>query len=426
MLEGGALRAGLCLFLAGILCCAGGIGGGGIYVTVLMVFGSLSVHDAIPLSKVVVFAASTPSLFLNLAKSISLHGPDQSKALIDWNICRVVVPWALIGTLLGVFLNGQIPGKFLVGLLSMVLIGILAKLVLTGYEQHCKEALDEEQASCSIACGGTGSLAGLQEVQSSAVESSFEAMNPKVEKCGKFANDVSYREIVVALSMLLTIIYCGTLHYHVDMCSKQASACHHPIAQLVAFGQMPRLRHSGSLNTIGTMALLAAISYCFVIGSCCAYQILQTEQVYGSLHRLERLGDTFPAAVVGFYIIMSTLTGCLAGLVGIGGGLVFSPFFIEMRVDPHIAVATSATCVIFTSSSTTFQYLLSDRIIVALIFSFCIPHLLAAYTGTKLVHYIQDHYGAKKSWITWIVALGVGISCFLAVSKLFSDHSVSD
>ena len=58
-----SLLAGFMLWAAGVLCCAGGIGGGVIYVTVLMVFGALSVHDAIPLSKVVVFAASTPAMY---------------------------------------------------------------------------------------------------------------------------------------------------------------------------------------------------------------------------------------------------------------------------------------------------------------------------------------------------------------------------
>merc|ERR1719163_2422902 len=144
------------------------------------------------------------------------------------------------------------------------------------------------------------------------------------------------------------------------------------------------------------------------------------------MHRFEALGDRYPMAIVTLYIFMSTITGLLAGLVGIGGGLIFSPVFIQMGVDPHIAVATSATCVIFTSSSTTFQYLLSDRIIVSLIFSFCIPHLFAAYTGTKLVHYIQDNYGPKKSWITWIVAVGVGVSCGLSIGKLFSPVPVTD
>merc|ERR1719223_704143 len=66
------------------------------------------------------------------------------------------------------------------------------------------------------------------------------------------------------------------------------------------------------------------------------------------------------------YQSVAMLTGVLAGLVGIGGGLILSPFFLLYGVEPSIAVATSATCVIFTSSSTTFQYLLMDRIRIAL------------------------------------------------------------
>merc|ERR1719387_3131589 len=60
------------------------------------------------------------------------------------------------------------------------------------------------------------------------------------------------------------------------------------------------------------------------------------------------------------------VTGMLAGLVGIGGGLIFSPFFLLAGMDPGTAVATSSTCTIFTSSSTTMQYILTYRIIMSL------------------------------------------------------------
>jgi uncharacterized membrane protein YfcA len=423
MIEGGALRAGACLFIAGVLCCAGGIGGGGIYVTVLMVFGSLSVHDAIPLSKVVVFAASTPSLILNL-----------NKTLIDWNLCRVVVPWALIGTLLGVFLNGQIPGKVIVGMLSIILVGITWMTIRTGYYQHCKEAHDEELAASNASSEGTDAHSGAtiwpkQFKAETAMETSAVA-KAKHDEVIVTGNELTNREVTVAVSMLITIIYCGTLHYHADRCALDIGidglACQHPVAQVVTVGQIGQLKASGFLSLIGMLAMVVAIAYCFLIGMCSAGQVLRQGQVYGSLHRFDSIGSKYGSLVVAFYIFMATATGCLAGLVGIGGGLIFSPVFIEMGLDVHVAVATSATCVIFTSSSTTFQYLLSDRIIVSLIFSFCIPHLLAAYTGTKLVHYIQDNYGAKKSWITCIVAVGVGISCILAISKLFATHSISD
>merc|ERR1719181_466926 len=89
------------------------------------------------------------------------------------------------------------------------------------------------------------------------------------------------------------------------------------------------------------------------------------------------------------YSTMALLTGCFAGLVGIGGGLVFSPFFLWMGVDPSIAVATSSTCVIFTSSSTTMQYLFTDRIIISLTLLYGLVCLTASYCGTSMVHHTQ-------------------------------------
>merc|ERR1719276_63545 len=118
---------------------------------------------------------------------------------------------------------------------------------------------------------------------------------------------------------------------------------------------------------------------------------------------------------------MAIITGALAGLVGIGGGLIFAPFFLGMGVEPSIAVATSSTCVIFTSSSTTLQYLLTDRIVMTLALAYGIVNLVASYVGTSFVHWLQDNYGTRKSYITGIVGLGVAISAGLSVTKLFSD-----
>ncbi|CAK0796283.1 unnamed protein product [Prorocentrum cordatum] len=118
------------------------------------------------------------------------------------------------------------------------------------------------------------------------------------------------------------------------------------------------------------------------------------------------------------YAGMACVTGCVAGLVGIGGGLIFSPFFLLMGLEPSVAVATSSTCVIFTSSSTTLQYLLTDRIIVSLSLLYGFTNLKASFVGTSFVHYLQDVHGAKKSFISMIVAAGVLISTALSVLRL--------
>merc|ERR1719181_926278 len=89
------------------------------------------------------------------------------------------------------------------------------------------------------------------------------------------------------------------------------------------------------------------------------------------------------------YSTMALLTGCFAGLVGIGGGLVFSPFMLFMGLRSGVAVATSSTCVLFTSSSTTMQYLLTDRIIMSLAVVYGVVCCAASFMGTALVHHIQ-------------------------------------
>merc|ERR1719189_2270831 len=92
------------------------------------------------------------------------------------------------------------------------------------------------------------------------------------------------------------------------------------------------------------------------------------------------------------YQAMAVFTGCFAGLVGVGGGLIFSPFFLVMGMDPAVSVATSSTCVLFTSSSTTAQYLLEDRVIMSLALVYGLATTVASYCGTSLVHMVQDQF----------------------------------
>merc|ERR1740121_1789970 len=96
------------------------------------------------------------------------------------------------------------------------------------------------------------------------------------------------------------------------------------------------------------------------------------------------------------YQVMAVSTGLLAGLVGVGGGLIFSPFLV-MGMDPSVAVATSSTCVLFTSSSTTIQYLFTDRAIMSLAFVYGMITLVASWMGTSLVHQLQDRFKGQQS-----------------------------
>merc|ERR1719324_992034 len=113
------------------------------------------------------------------------------------------------------------------------------------------------------------------------------------------------------------------------------------------------------------------------------------------------------------------IAGILAGLVGVGGGLIFAPAFLGMGLDSSITVATSTFCVLFTSSSTTTQYLLLGRIILSLVPLYAIANIIASLCGTSLV-LLADTYKMPKSMITAVVLVAVVTSAIFSCIKLGS------
>ena len=58
------------------------------------------------------------------------------------------------------------------------------------------------------------------------------------------------------------------------------------------------------------------------------------------------------------YPIYSFISGVMAGLLGIGGGLIIGPLLLELGMHPIVSTATSNFMVVFTSSSTSIQFII--------------------------------------------------------------------
>lgn len=410
------------LFLAGLLCSAGGIGGGGVYVTVLMVAGQLSPHNAVPLSKAIVFAGSIASLFRNLGRTLGGQAGEPAKTVIDYNICRLVVPASLIGTLLGVLLNRNAADSAIVMMLSAILIVMTVMVCYTTWNQY----QEEEKAASSLltfdpAPSGNPSDHGGSESYENANESTSEVLlggpNAKKKLLTKQQTGPQSRDTYVGVLMLFIVVVSGVVRHHASAClweiqtasgvADREAVCHHP---LLAFFVGARAEawmgdpwHAGVTMFL---TLVIPMTVCFAI------------MVFNGRNCVL---EGWSPMEVAKYESMGVVTGCLAGLVGIGGGLIFSPFFLIMGVEPMIAVATSSTCVIFTSSSTTLQYLFTDRIIISLTCVYGVMNVLASYGGTAFVHFLQDRFAARRSYITAIVAAGVMVSAVLSLAKLGSQ-----
>eukprot|EP00927_Polykrikos_kofoidii_P079574 TRINITY_DN76359_c0_g1_i1.p1 TRINITY_DN76359_c0_g1~~TRINITY_DN76359_c0_g1_i1.p1 ORF type:complete len:496 (+),score=57.94 TRINITY_DN76359_c0_g1_i1:254-1741(+) len=395
------------LFLGGILSSAGGIGGGGIYVTVLMVFGKLPVQDAIPVSKAVVFFGSIASFILNAKKTLGHDSSREGQSpLIDYNICYVVVPAALLGTYFGVFLNGVLPGSVLLALLTLTLflmsVGVLQFAIKQYFED---DAINGDAGltvkSTSAPCDTKKQEApqGLHEKECSSTECS-ERSGSALETC--ITNEVaSMSEVSVAGLLLFIVVLCGTVGFHARSCRLaqtqtihvEPEECQEPIILLTR-----KLRVDVHVTEMLSFAcpLVSAIVCMILAGNRCVTRA------------------KWKLSKVMLFDVMAVCTGCLAGLVGVGGGIIFSPFFLLVGVSPVVAVATSSTCVIFTSSSTTLQYFFTERLIMSFVLMYGVTCLFASYSGTAFVHFLQDGLRMRRWTVTSIVWLGVAISTVLA------------
>jgi len=394
------------LFAAGVLCSAGGIGGGGIYVSVLMLGGGLSVHDAVPLSKSIVFFGALSSLALNMGKTF--HGPNGPTPLINYNIIRLVVPASLLGTCVGVVLNRTLPSHVVLSVLFAILVGMSGLLVVMTYKQF-----KQEQAV----------LARASSTQTSTLMKEPDP-GPHLSECSTHSiqasellqSNMMKKDVAVSLVLLFFVITCGVIRVHAENCVAAMRNqlqpvprldCHHPATfylgdALEKWMSQARIgKYFGQLLSVFPVALCAVLA-CFS-SDLCALQ----GWTYGHIFK---------------YQAVALITGILSGLVGIGGGLIFSPFFLLMDIEPSIAVATSSTAVLFTAASTFFQFFFTDRTVVSLMIIYSAVTLISSYIGTWLIHFLQDKHLTRKSFITGTVACGVLLSTVFTAIK-FSPNS---
>lgn len=117
------------LFFGLCLCSAVGLGGGGLILpTLILVFNFYS-HQAIPISKTIIFSNS----FISFLFHLSEKHPRKNSIAVDYSIGACIIPGLLIGTIFGVFLNKLLRGILLTCLLSLLLFILAIRVSLKAF-----------------------------------------------------------------------------------------------------------------------------------------------------------------------------------------------------------------------------------------------------------------------------------------------------
>ncbi|EDQ89896.1 uncharacterized protein MONBRDRAFT_7612 [Monosiga brevicollis MX1] len=128
----------LILFIFLALASAGGIGGGGIIVPMLLVVGDFPTYYAIPLSVTAIVGGSIVRFIMQVQRKHP-NPKVAHRQLINYPMVLLLLPMALAGTVIGVLLNSVAPNWLILATIFLVLTYTSFKTLKKGKELRAKE-----------------------------------------------------------------------------------------------------------------------------------------------------------------------------------------------------------------------------------------------------------------------------------------------
>lgn len=125
-------------------------------------------------------------------------------------------------------------------------------------------------------------------------------------------------------------------------------------------------------------------------------------------------------SIYGFFV------GVLGSMLGIGGGIIVGPLFLEMKLDPTVASYTASFLAFFTAGSSTLQYIVWGQMTydysgMAILFG-TIGGIIGLFT---ILRFVQKYN--KQSIIVIFLAITLILSCACLMStgifKIIEDQS---
>jgi len=124
-----------------------------------------------------------------------------------------------------------------------------------------------------------------------------------------------------------------------------------------------------------------------------------------------------------FYAFFTFVAGIVAGLIGIGGGMVLGPLMLVMGIHPRVSSATTGTMIVLTSSSVAVLFVTSGLVPWEYaVYFFCIC-FLGAYIGKRYIDGYVKRSG-KASILIFLLATIIAlatIGCVVIVLTRLAD-----
>ena len=362
------------------------------------------VKHAIPLASTTVLGGAVANNILNAPKR---HPDHPDRPVVDWNLILQLEPTTIAGALIGADLNKELPELVLL-VLMLLLLTVTAQKTL----QKARKLYDKEEEEIRSRKQGRVSNGNAVTEATPLVASKEAHLN--VEKNETDPGDIEAnggndRDSIKNQCLLDALKLCL-------------------LFALVTIIDLLQGSPDGSGG--GPIGLETCGSTCYWVSEGVIFLIILLFSIHVRstiLHRQNSVGLIvsevhWDERNTVSYPCFSIVAGLVAGMFGIGGGIVKGPLMLALGVHPSVASATSACMILFTSSTSTVSYMTFGFLKYDYA-SFCLVlGFVSTIVGQTAMSAIMKRSGQRSSYIAFCIggvvaisAVGMGIESALAI-----------
>ncbi|KAJ0031977.1 hypothetical protein Pint_12793 [Pistacia integerrima] len=280
----------------------GGVGGGGIFVPMLSLIIGFDAKSATAISKCMIMGAAASTVYYNL----KLRHPTIDMPIIDYDLALLIQPMLMLGISIGVAFNVVFADWMVTVLLIVLFLGTSTKAFFKGVETWKKETIMKKEAAKRLESNG----AGAAEVEYKPLPSGprSEAQKDTMDREVTILENVCWKEL--GLLVFVWVAFLG-----LQISKNYTSTCS------VAYWVLNLMQYVIQIPVSFGVSMYEAVS--LYKGS----RVIASKGDDGKSLKVHQLAT---------YCAFGVLAGVVGGLLGLGGGFIMGPLFLELGVPPQV------------------------------------------------------------------------------------------
>ncbi|EXC22697.1 hypothetical protein L484_001800 [Morus notabilis] len=350
----------------------GGVGGGGIFVPMLSLIIGFDAKSATAISKCMIMGGAVSTVYYNL----KLRHPTLDMPIIDYDLALLIQPMLMMGISIGVAFNVIFADWMVTVLLIILFIGTSTKAFFKGVETWKKETI-MKKVEATKRLESDGINAGGAEYKPLPAGPSNNSEKEDKEPEVTILENVRWKEF--GLLVFVWFAYLG-----LQIAKNYTSTC------------------STAYWVLNLMQIPVSVGVTL-------YEAISLYKGRRIIASKGEDGTNFKVHQLALYCACGVLAGIVGGLLGLGGGFIMGPLFLELGVPPQVSSATATFAMMFSSSMSVVEYYLLKRFPVPYAVYLVLVATLAAVVGQHIVRRLIILFG-RASLIIFILAFTIFVS----------------